>query len=93
MTTRAVIAAWFDEGVARSASHMLVVCDTFNYENFPIYVETAGKVCDRVHEVEHGETKMLRLVEIYDLCADRDAQLGEMWALHLPRNERGTLND
>lgn len=31
-TTQQEISEWFDRGVKEGATHMIVVCDTFDYE-------------------------------------------------------------
>lgn len=38
MTTASEIHEWFEEGKKRGATHVLVVCDTFSYEDYPIYI-------------------------------------------------------
>ena len=53
---------------------MLVVTDTFDYEDFPVFV---GKD-ENVHEVyrEHSDSnKMSKVMEVYNLSMDLDEQL------------------
>ncbi len=38
MTTRQQISDWYDQGVTLDATHMLVVTDTFDYDDYPVYV-------------------------------------------------------
>jgi hypothetical protein len=33
------ISGWFDRGVAQGATHLVVVCDTFDYEDYPVFVK------------------------------------------------------
>lgn len=37
-TTREDIVRWFEEGVKQDATHLIVVCDRFSYEDFPDYI-------------------------------------------------------
>jgi hypothetical protein len=33
------IKRWFERGVEQKATHMIVVCDTFDHEDYPVYVK------------------------------------------------------
>ena len=80
MTTRAEIDDWFDRGVKQRATHMLVVCDTFDHEDYPVFVMTRADCLAKYKSP--GE--MQRVMEVYDLTADKAAQLRETRAMHLP---------
>jgi hypothetical protein len=71
---------WFEEGLRRGATHLIVVCDTFSREDFPVYVmpgESSREVAARYHGVEmHG------VHEVYRLSLDKASQLAERRALH-----------
>jgi len=73
MTTKSTIASWFDRGVAEGASHMIVICDTFDYEDYPVFVDTAEEARDRFNNP--GE--MQRVMEVYNLKMDKEAQLNQ----------------
>lgn len=89
MTTRAEIAQWLDELYSpgsgpytdsdKTYSHMIVACDTFDYEDYPVYVE-AGKLQERLDEI--GKDSFGKVIEVYSANYDRDAQLGERRAFH-----------
>ncbi len=64
MTTRDEIAAWFERGRFDNATHILVLVDRFDHEDFP--------------------EEWTNVVEVYDLRLDRDTQLAERRAWHLP---------
>ena len=68
------IARWFDEGVKQGATHMIVAFDTFDHEDFPHYV-MPGQDAREVAKPYDDESKMLRLMEVYDLKRDRDEQV------------------
>lgn len=46
MTTREDIARWI-ENAPKQATHMIVVCDTFDYEDYPVYVMPEENVKER----------------------------------------------
>ncbi len=79
MTMREEIADWLDEGVQQGASHMIVVCDTFSHEDFPVFV-TNG-VSRRVREYQASE--FTQVMEVYDLSMSKIEQLNEKRAWHL----------
>lgn len=77
--TRQDIGRWFDEGVAQKATHMIMVCDTFDHTDYPVYVKADESV--RTREKQVGE--MLRVMEVYVLDPTRrEAQLNERRAFH-----------
>jgi hypothetical protein len=80
MTSKQDIAAWFDEGVSKGASHMLVICDTFDHEDYPVFVNTASECLQKYKSP--GE--MQRVMEVYDLQAHKEQQLSERRAMRLP---------
>jgi hypothetical protein len=81
-TTKAEIERWFDTGLKVGSTHMIVVCDMFDCEDYPVYAdndEQARKVFDA-----HNEQHMQRVMEVYDLRLARAMQMNETRAFHLP---------
>lgn len=81
MTTQAEIAEWFDRGIAQGYSYMLVIVDTFDYDDYPIYVNTP-KQC---HDKLDNPGEMQRVMEVYDLAMDKTAQLNAHRAFNTPK--------
>lgn len=75
MTTREEISQWFDRGVNDKATHLLVVCDTFDYEDYPVFV-AEGENVRKVFE-EYNNHKMQRVMEVYSLSQPKEEQLAE----------------
>ena len=73
MTTREEIGEWFDRGVADGATHMIVVCDTFSYEDYPVYVSATENVIE-VRDKYNGPN-MQRVMEVYSLKKNKEEQL------------------
>lgn len=80
MTSRETIAGWFDAGVAKGATHMLVLCDTFDWTDFPTYVMPDQNVQD-VYERE-SKVEMQKVMEVYDLRLSKTMQMAERRAFH-----------
>lgn len=78
--TPAQIGRWFDAGVEQGATHMLVVCDTFDYEDYPVYVMPGEDV--RARAQDNNGRNMTRLMEVYCLGMDKAKQLAEDRAFH-----------
>lgn len=74
-TSKAEIAAWFDEGVRKGATHMLVVCDTYDWEDYPIYVMPNESARLKYEEYLKGQHSMQKVMEVYSLKRDKDEQL------------------
>lgn len=73
-TTKQEISEWFDSGVAEEATHMIVVCDTFDHEDYPVFVSPEEDVHKRAKEFDGKE--MQRIMEVYNLKMDKEEQLG-----------------
>ena len=79
-TTKQELSDWFDAGVKQGAMHMLVICDCFDHEDYPVYTKTADGC--RAKYKNPGE--MQRVMEVYDLNADKAAQMAAVRAFSLP---------
>ena len=74
-TTRDDITQWLHRGQEKGATHMLVVCDTFDYSDYPVFVmpgQDAHKVAD-----ENNGRNMTKLMEVYKLAMDWETQLSQ----------------
>lgn len=74
------IAEWFLGGLEKGATHMIVVVDTFDHEDYPVYVMPEENVREIAKNYD-GEN-MQRIMEVYDLGMDMEAQLAEHRAFH-----------
>lgn len=66
-TTRDDLRRWFDEGVEQGATHMIVACDTFDYEDYPVYVQRGDDPRHRARNLGSMQTVM----EVYKLDPQR----------------------
>ena len=73
MTTKTEIAEWFDRGVAQGASHMVIVVDTYDYDNYPVFTKTVEDARQRCS----CPGEMQRVMEVYNLSMDKETQLNQ----------------
>lgn len=86
--TRADIERWLEEGRDRGASHVIVARDSYDNDNFPLFV-MPGQDPRKVYEDRRAEYArnssgdlFLGADECYDLGMDAAAQLAERRANH-----------
>jgi hypothetical protein len=80
-TSRATLSEWFDKGIKQGAAFMIVACDTFEYEDYPIYANSDNF---ETQYNRHNGVNMQQIMEVYDLSLDKEAQLAERRAFHYP---------
>jgi hypothetical protein len=78
--TKDDIRRWLTTGKANGASHLLVVCDLFDYDDYPVYVIAPTDVKE-IAESYHG-VNMQKVMECYDLSLDLEMQLAERRSWH-----------
>lgn len=79
-TSRETISRWFDAGKDADFTHMIVVCDTYDYEDYPVYVDRDEDVRDKFREF--NGVNMQRVMEVYSFKVDKDIQMSETRAFH-----------
>lgn len=82
MTTKDEIMNWLKEGKVAGATHMLVICDTFDWEDYPVYVKTIEDVNKKIAEYS-DPNKMQKIMEVYSYALDLEAQLKEHRSYHV----------
>jgi hypothetical protein len=74
MATYVEIKAWFHEGAQKTENtHMIIVCDTFDYEDYPVYITETKDIHEQ--EAVWNAKSMQRVIEVYNLKKDMDEQL------------------
>ena len=72
-TSREDIKEWFVRGKKQKATHLIVVCDTYDHEDYPVFVT---KHQDAKTEVNNRDGhNMARVMEVYNLSKDMEEQL------------------
>ena len=75
MTTKQEIRKWFELGIVKGSTHLIVACDTFNWNDYPVFVSSMEDVHKRQREIENQE--MTKIMEVYNLSKDVDEQLSK----------------
>jgi hypothetical protein len=86
MTTVSDIRNWLYAGKDKGNTHMIVVCDTFDYEDYPVYVKEGENIAEYVAKYQNYE-QMSRVMEIYNYSMDLDEQLKphtRCWNIEMP---------
>jgi hypothetical protein len=81
-TTKETISNWFDEGIKRGATNMIIVCDSYDHIDYPVYISPDQSVRDVETEYKNGKHSMQRIMEIYSLRGDKNSQMNEYRAFH-----------
>lgn len=76
------ITSWFTAGMKKGATHMIVVCDGFDYEDFPVYVEQGQDPRKVAEEYRSREGGGYRVMECYAMHLPFFGQLAEHRAFH-----------
>lgn len=80
-TSRAEIHEWLKSAKEEGATHVIVVCDTFDHSDFPVLVRPGEDAHDRC--AQYDGKNMQRVMEIYALHLPLEAQLNEARSFHL----------
>ena len=83
-TSREEIRDWLLRAKKNGATHVIVVCDTFDHEDYPVEVEP-GQDARAVYN-EHNGKSMQRVMEVYDLRAEKAEQMNERRVMRLPQH-------
>lgn len=75
------IRLWLSQAKAKGAAYMLVVVDTFDYGDYPVYVLPGQDVRKRI-EAYH-DVNMQRVMEVYNLSLDTEQQVREARAWNI----------
>lgn len=79
-TLRADIKKWLEEAKRVNATHMIVVCDKFDWSDYPIFVMKGEDVRQVV--AEYDNKNMQKVMEVYNLSMDIDKQLEQPMAFN-----------
>lgn len=83
------IREWLERGNNGKYSHMIVVCDTWDYDDFPVYVKF-----DEVLEEEmkhHNGVNMEEIMEVYNYLLPLEPQLNVRRAYNLEPRRKLTI--
>jgi hypothetical protein len=74
MTTKLQIQQWLNYAKDQGCSHLIIVCDTFDFEDYPVYVEGGRTIAEKTIS-DWSQMAMQRVMEVYNLSMDIEEQL------------------
>lgn len=80
-TSKTEIAGMFLRGKAKGYKYMIIVCDNYNFEDYPHYVNTPRELEEELQD--YIIDKWVTPMEVYDLSMDMNKQLNEERAWHI----------
>jgi len=72
-TAKQDIKEWLLRGKKEGATHVIVVCDTFEYDDYPVMVMPKDNIVEKIEE--YNGKNMQRIMEVYNLSMDLEKQL------------------
>jgi hypothetical protein len=78
-TTKEDISSWIKLGQDQGATHLIVVCDTWDYTDYPVYVMPTEDV--HTQYTHYNGPNMQRVMEVYNLQKEIDFQINAHRAL------------
>ncbi len=78
-TTMNDIREWLNRYDSEEYSHVVIVCDTYDYGDYPVAVEIGVNVQNVI--TEYNNKEMQRVIEVYNLGMDLEEQInaGKVW--------------
>ena len=73
--SRECIKGWLRRGKDDGATHVIVVCDTYDHDDYPVFVEPGEDAKKKADE--YNGKNMQRVMEVYNLGMDIDKQMAE----------------
>ena len=64
-TTKEDIRRWVKEGKKSGATHLIVVCDTFEWEDYPVFIMKGEDFSEKVKQ--YNGVNMQKIMEIISL--------------------------
>jgi len=74
-TSKEDIRNWIKSGQEQGATHVIVVCDTFDWEDYPVYVMPTEDVHKKF--ADYNGLNMQKVMEVYNLSKDIDKQVSQ----------------
>lgn len=79
--TKDEIREWLERGIETGATHVIIVCDTWDHEDYPVYIDPSQSVQKKLSYYQNAS--MQHVMEVYNLSMDIEAQLNEYRAWNL----------
>ena len=74
-TTKEDIKGWIKRGQEQGATHLIVVCDTFDWDDYPVYVMPTENAREKYGQ--YNGPNMQKVMEVYNLSKDIEKQVNQ----------------
>lgn len=71
--TREDISEWFDRALNNKDAFMIVVCDSYDYGDYPVFVDKEENFEAKYREMQNAA--MQQIMEVYDISKPKEEQL------------------
>lgn len=90
-TSRSTIEGWLRRGQAQGARWVIIGCDRFEHEDYPIFIQPDDNPWVPIKHIGDNGTSGMgdTYHEVYDLDMSIEDQLQERLAMHLPPRPQG----
>jgi hypothetical protein len=75
------ISRWVYRAKEEGFTHLIVVCDTYDHDDYPVYVSKEEDINERIEHFR--KASMQRIMEVYKMSMDLETQLNERRAYHV----------
>lgn len=79
--TRQNLEKWYSRGKEQKSEYLIVVCDTFSYEDYPVF---SSKENFKEKFRNHDGFNMQKIIGVFDLSADLDEQIEQKQVFNCP---------
>lgn len=83
------IREWLERGNNGKYSHMIVVCDTWDWEDSPVFVRIDEDIDEEVRK--HNGVNMEKIMEVYNYSLDLEQQLNQRTVYNLEPKRKLTI--
>jgi hypothetical protein len=74
-TTKESIRRWLNIGKENNATHVIIVCDTWDWDDYPVYVHPNEDPKEIASKYDNKD--MQKIMEVYNLSLDFESQINE----------------
>lgn len=75
------IRGYVERGQKNGSTHVIIACDTFDHDNYPVFVSPEEKVQEKIDDINKAE--MQRVDEVYNLQIPIEPQLQAPYSYNL----------
>ncbi len=75
------IRGYVERGQKNGSTHVIIACDTFDNDNYPVFVSPTENVREKIDDI--NKAKMQRIDEVYNLQIPIEPQLEAPYSYNL----------